>query len=138
MNKTGLYHQAHLIAAAIRIIEYRNQRPPSDSEIFGKLSFSVEQGNRILKKMNDMGIVDMASGKFGTRVFLVDHLKIEDIPQDEDSSSLQDEIEKFKQSRKGIDKSVEAFKAKKAKRQQDLFAEMENKLKQDFGKKDKS
>ncbi len=138
MNKTGLYNQAHLIAAAVRIIEHLNQRPPQDSEIFEKLSISVEQGNRILKKMNDMGIIDMASGKFGTRIFLKDHLKIEDIPKIEDTSSLQNEIEKFKQSRKGIDKSIEAFKAKKAKEQQDLFAEMENKLKQNIGKTNKS
>lgn len=97
-----LYSQAHLIAAAIRILEHQHATPPSVEEVCEILSFSVEQGHRLCNRLKEMGIIDITSGAFGTRLFVVDHTKIEEIPRGESSSSMEAELRKFQDSQKGL------------------------------------
>lgn len=82
-----------------------------------------------------MGILDVVEGAFGTRLFVQDHLKIEDIPKDKKEDKLGEELKKFKDSRKNFSKEIESFKAQKAKKQKDLFAELDKRLKKESNKK---
>ena len=76
-----------------------------------------------------MGIIDVVEGAFGTRLFVLDHLKIEDIPKDKKEDKLEIALKKFKDSKKDFSKKIESFHAQKAKKQKDLFAELEKQLK---------
>jgi hypothetical protein len=129
MQYSDLYSNAHLVVAAIRIFTHKNSKHPSLSEICETLSFSLEQGNLICKKLKDLGIIDVVEGAFENHLFIKDHLKIEEIPKDKKEDKLGDALKKFKDSRKDFSKQIESFQAKQAKKQKDLFAELEEKLK---------
>ena len=130
MSEKDFYSNAHLVVAAIRILENRNSEQPSVNDACKILSMSVEQGNLLCKKLDEAGIIKVVVGAFDSRLFLKDHLKIEEIPRDEQDASLQDEVEKFQSSRLDIDKRVLSIQSDQATKQRDLFAEIEKKLKQ--------
>ena len=78
-----------------------------------------------------MGIINVVEGAFGTRLFVQDHLKIEDIPKDKKEDKLEKALKQFKDSKKDFSKKIESFQAQKAKKQKDLFAELDKKLKKE-------
>ena len=131
----NLYATAHLFVSAIRVWEYQNDTPPALEEISHMLRMSIERTNYICRKLKEMGIVDSVEGSFGNRLFIRDHLKIEEIPREDDESKLEEELKKFKESQKGLSQKIETIQAKQAQKKKDLFAEMEKKLKQELDKK---
>ena len=131
----NLYTTAHLFVSAIRVWEYQNDTPATLEEISHMLAMSIEHSNYICNKLKEMGIVDSVEGSFGNRLFVRDHLKIEDIPREDDESKLEEELKKFQESQKGLSKKIETIQAKQAQKKKDLFAEMEKKLKQELDKK---
>ena len=102
MTERGLYSIAHLMASTIRIFEYQKGHPPSIEQVCETLSFTSEQGHIYLNKLTELGIMEVVEGNFGTRVFLRDHLKIEEIPKDSKESGLGDAVKEFQDSRKKI------------------------------------
>ena len=79
MTAKDLYSEAHLVVAAIRILEHQKKTPPSIEDICTALSLSVEQGNFLCRKLEMMEIIKVVEGAFGTRLFILNHLKIEEI-----------------------------------------------------------
>jgi len=134
MQNSDLYSNAHLVVAAIRIFTHKNSKHPSMNEICKTLSFSLEQGNLICKKLKDLGIIDVVEGAFENHLFIKNHLKIEEIPRDKKEDRLEDALKKFKDSKKDFSKKIESFQAKQAEKQKALFAELEEKLKKDSDK----
>ncbi len=129
MQHPDLYSNAHLVVAAIRIFTHKNSKHPSMNEICKTLSFSLEQGNLICKKLKDLGIIDVVEGAFENHLFIKDHLKIEEISRNKKEDRLEDALKKFKDSKKDFSKKIESFQAKQAEKQKALFAELEEKLK---------
>ena len=131
----NLYTPAHLFVSAIRVWEYQNDTSPALEEISHMLAMSIERTNYVCRKLKEMGIVDSVEGSFGNRLFIRDHLKIEEIPREDDESKLEEELKKFKESQKGLSQKIETIQAKQAQKKKDLFAEMEKKLKHELDKK---
>lgn len=76
----------------------------------------------------------MVEGGFGIRLFIKNHLKIEEIPRGDKEDRFEEALKKFQHSKKDIAKKIESIQAKKAKKQKDLFTELEEKLKKDSEK----
>jgi DNA-binding transcriptional regulator GbsR (MarR family) len=131
----NLYTTAHLFVSAIRVWEYQNDTPPALEEISQMLAMSIERSSYICRKLEEMGIVDNVEGSFGNRLFIRDHLKIEEIPREDDENKMEQELKKFQESQKGLSQKIESIQAKQAQKKKDLFAEMEKKLKQELDKK---
>jgi DNA-binding IscR family transcriptional regulator len=131
----NLYKTAHLFVSAIRVWEYQNDTLPALEEISQMLAMSIERTSYICRKLKEVGIVDSIEGSFGNRLFIRDHLKIEEIPREDDESKLEEELKKFQESQKGLSQKIETIQAKQAQKKKDLFAEMEKKLKQELDKK---
>jgi hypothetical protein len=129
------YSQAHLVVAAIRIFKHLNSRPPSIDDLCQTVNFSIEKGNFICRKLEELEIVEAVDGSYGTRLFVRDHLKIEDIPRGETDNKFEDELKKFQDNRKTFSKKMETFQAQQKQKKKDLFAEMEKKLKEEMDKK---
>ncbi len=134
MQNSDFYSDAHLVVAAIRVLTHQNSTPPSMDEVCRIISFSLEQGNFICKKLKEIGIVDVVEGGFGTRLFIKNHLKIEEIPRGKKEDKLGEALKEFQNSRKDFTQKIESFQAKQAKKQKDLFAELEEKLKKESDK----
>jgi len=130
MEHTNFYSNAHLVVAAIRVLTHKNSSPPSIDDVCRTLSFSLEQGNFACKKLKEIGIIDLVEGAFGGRLFIKNHLKIEEIQKDKKEDKLDEALKKFQNSKKEFSKKIESFQAKQTQKQKDLFAELNKKLKE--------
>jgi hypothetical protein len=128
------YAQAHLMVAAIRVFEHKNSRPPTTDELCQTINFSIEKGNFICRKLEELDIIEAVEGSYGTRLFVRDHLKIEDIPRGAPESNFEDELKKFQDNRKAFSQKIETFQAQQKQKKKNLFAEMEQKLKEELEK----
>ena len=130
-----LYTTAHLFVSAIRVYEHQEGTPPSIDHISHILMMSIEHCSYVCRKLMDLGIIESVEGSYGNRLFVREHLKIEEIPRGADVPQMQAEVQKFKESQKAISEKIETIQAEQAQKKKDLFAEMEKKLKQQLDKK---
>ena len=132
MEKLSFYKKAHLIVAGIRTWEHLHEKPPAVEELSDFLSSSAEPVYLVCRKLAERGIIELVQGNYGDRVFLKDHLKIEDIPDDSASSGLDEELEKFKEEQKNRNKKIQDIKTKEEERKKSLFDQIEKQLKQNI------
>jgi len=132
-----LYSNAHLFVAAIRVFEHRHSAPPSLEDICKTLSFSIEKGNLLLRRLKDLQIIKAVEGSYGDRLFIHNHLKLEDIPRGGEESRLDEELKKFQDAQKKLSQKIELFRAEQTQKKKSLFSEMEKKLKAELDKKTK-
>jgi len=135
MENTDFYSNAHLIVSAIRILEHQTSTSPSIEDVCRILSFSLEHGHFLFKKLQGLDIIDIVEGAYGNRLFVKNHLKIEEIPRGTQESKLEEELKKFQDTKKDYSEKIESFKAKQEAKKKSLFAELEKKLKKDLDKK---
>jgi hypothetical protein len=135
MESTDLYSDAHLTVAAVRILERRNSVPPSIEDVCSFLSFSPEQGHFICRKLVGMGAIEIVEGAYGTRLFINNHLALEEIPKGQKAAGMDEELKKFQDSRKELTKKVASIQAQQAEKKKNLFADLENQLKKHLDKK---
>jgi len=135
IQESDFYSNAHLVVAAIRIVGHQNTAPASIDEVCKVLSFSLEQGNYICRKLKQMEIIDMVEGAYGVKLFIKNHLKLEEIPRGPIESKIEKELQEFKTSKKHISEKIESIQSEQAKKKQDLFAELEKKLKKGLERK---
>ena len=95
----------------------------------------MEQGNILCRKLKDIGILEVVEGNYGIRLFVRDHLKLEEIPKETEDSGLEDAVKQFQNSRKAMAQKVATIKADQAEKKKNLFAELEKKLKEHLAKK---
>lgn len=131
----NLYSSAHLFVSAVRIFEHQNNTPATLEDISRILKISIERSHYLGRKLKEMGIIDEIEVSYGIRLFIKDHLKIEDIPREDDGGKLEAELRKFKESQKELSHKIETIQAKQAEKKKNLFAEMEKKLKKELNKK---
>jgi DNA-binding Lrp family transcriptional regulator len=131
----NLYSSAHLFVSAVRVLEHQNNTPATLEDISRILKISIERSHYLGRKLKEMGIIDEVQVSYGTRLFIKDHLKIEDIPREDDGGKLEAELRKFKESQKELSHKIETIQAKQAEKKKNLFAEMEKKLKKELNKK---
>ena len=135
MQGKDFYSDAHLVVAAIRILEHQNSTPPSIDEVCRVMSFSLEQGNFVCRKLNEMNIIDVVEGAFGTKLFIKNHLLLEEIPKGATEDNLEKELKKFQNTKKDYSQKIKLFQTEQKKKKKNLFAELEKKLKKDLDKK---
>lgn len=129
MKNIDLYQKAHLLVAAIRILEYRHQSPPATEAVCKFLEISAEEGGIYFRKLQDAGILQFIESPQGIRVSILDHLRIEEIPRGVTESNLDKELKNFQTARKGFVKEIESFRSVQEEKKKKMFAELEKKLK---------
>ena len=134
-KKIDFYSQAHLLVAAIRVYEHMNSQPPTLENLCRTINLSIERGNFIAHKLEGLGIIEAVAGSYGARLYVSDHLKIEDIPRGEPGAKMADELKKFQDSQKAFSQKMETLQAEQKQKKKDRFADMEKKLKEELAKK---
>jgi hypothetical protein len=129
MVTINLYSDAHLFVAAVRVIQHRRKTPPEIEEVCELLGLSKERGLYLLRRLVQEAIVETVAQHDSNRIFIKDHLKIELLQQAQEASNLDKALEAFQAKRGQMDKKVGAIRASQQKKQQDLFADLESKLK---------
>jgi hypothetical protein len=134
-TEKNLYTKAHLIVAAIRVLEHTRDIPPSVENICDLLSYSLEEGGRLCRRLEDLEVIKVVEGAFGTKLYIDNHLLIEDIPREEKESRLDEELKKFKDSQKQISQKIESIKAEQSQKKQDLFEKLNQQLQKNLDEK---
>jgi shikimate kinase len=80
-----------------------------------------------------MGIIEQVSSAYDARLYIKDHLSIENIPNECKESKLDEELKKFQSNRNSMMHQVQSFQLKQEAKKKKLFAELEEQLKK--GKK---
>lgn len=135
MKGLDLYQRAHLLVAAIRILEYRHHSPPAIETVCQLLDISTEEGGFFFRKLEESGIIESIENTQGIRLYIRDHLKIEEIPKGASETLLDKELKNFQTARKGLTQKVESLQAAQAEKKKQMFAELEKKLRTGFEKK---
>jgi hypothetical protein len=135
METKDQYTQAHLVVSAIRVLEHQHSAPPSVEGVCKALSYTLEQGHLICRKLEELDIIEIVEGAFGTRISIKDHLAIEEIPRGIQESNLDKELKAFRNRERTKEMEVQSFKAKQDEKKKALFAEIEKKLKDNLEKK---
>ena len=132
MEVKNYYTKAHLIISAVRILEYKDASPPTIENICNLLSFSLEEGYRLCRKLKNLQAIDMIEKSDEVRIFITDHKKLEDIESQDEISTMESELMKFKQSKEEQKKKIETFQAEQAEKKKKLHEELEKKLKKEL------
>jgi hypothetical protein len=128
-----LYSEAHLFVAAVRFLSHQKKNtPPSLAEICQALFFSEEWGAMMCRELQRLGVIDIIEDSYQTRVYVADHRKLEEIPRQEKgaASGFDKELEEYKEKRRKLASKVEAIQSELARKKEDLFADLETKLKE--------
>ena len=135
MKPADLYTTAHLFVAAVRLLDHQDGAPPALESVCRLLGYSEEKGSYLLNRLKELAIVDTVKSGFNDRIVVGDHLAIEDLPRDTEESRLEQELKKFKQGKNVMEEKVASIQAQQNQKKQDLFAEIEKKLKHKIEKK---
>lgn len=135
MKTNSLYEEAHLFTAAVRILEYRNDSPPSFEDVAGILSISTEEASRLSRRLKSMGIIETVEKSGETRLFIADHRRIEDIEDRPEESSISEELEKFRKQKENERKTIDKLRAGQEQKRKKVQEEIERKLKNSLSKK---
>jgi len=129
------YTEAHLFVAAIRLLQYQKQSPPTIEKVCESLNLSVEAGLQVCRKLQKLSIVTISEDPFSIKLGIDDHLEIEKLPRElEDGDSLSRDLEKFLAKKKDMDKKVEEIQAGLQKKKQDLQNDIETRLREEMNK----
>ena len=118
-----------------KLLSHQNKNtPPSVEEICQALFFSEEWGAMMCRKLKQLGVVETIEDSFQARVYVADHLKLEEIPhlEKEAASGFDKELAEFQKKRKDLTSKVEGIKSELVKKKKDLFADLESKLKKQY------
>lgn len=127
------YSEAHLFAAAIRIVHHQKQSPPTIDEVCSALNISIEAGLPTCRSLEKLGIIEMSEDPFAIKLRIANHLEIEKLPRKvKDENRLARELEEFMAKKKDMDKKVDTIKADLKKKQQDMFSSIEDKLRKEM------
>jgi uncharacterized protein YlxW (UPF0749 family) len=99
------------------------------------LNLSSERTGFICRRLEDIGALETVKGAYGVRLFVRDHLKIEDIPKEDAPDKLQNELSKFQAAQQNAASRIAALQADQKKKKKNLFEEMEKKLRAEIEKK---
>lgn len=125
------YNEAHLFVAAVRILQHLKGTAPPVEEVCAMLDISVESGLVVCRKLKKSGIIELIEDPFSTRLIIDNHLEIENLPREiKKEDGLSKDIALFMAKKKNMDQKVEDIQAALKKKKQDLFNDIEKKMKQ--------
>jgi DNA-binding Lrp family transcriptional regulator len=132
---THPYEEGHLLVAALRLFDHRNGRPPSVRELSEMLGMSSEMGHYLCNRLASLGVLEVVEAAFEERVYLRDHLKLEELPREEKASNLEAEVQKLKEDRERHQEEIQKMQASQESKKKDLFSDLERQLKEGIKKK---
>jgi DNA-binding Lrp family transcriptional regulator len=137
-NPVSTYDQGHLLVAALRLFVHRHKRPPSVRELSEMVGISPEMGHYVCNRLERLGVIEMVDAAFEERLYLREHLKLEELPREEKASDLEGEVKKLKEDRQRQQEQMEKLQASHQSKKKDLFSDLDRQLKEGFKKQKKN
>jgi DNA-binding MarR family transcriptional regulator len=131
MDIKASYEEGHLAVAAIRVLLQQHEgRPPTEDEIADLLKISREWVGVLVRGLEKAGVVRTLTGPFETRVEIQDHRKLEDLPHEDSTAGVDEELKEFSErKRKEEEKLQKLFGGDILKKQDEKMNEIADQLK---------
>lgn len=121
--------KGHLAVAAIRVIAHRQNTPPTPADIAEMLDWGDEETHVVLRGLVSVGIVHLQQTPFEAHYEVADHVKLEELPREEDKERLENEVADFQRRTRSkhaeIEKLFEEDEAGKKRREKMKALEQE-------------
>ena len=137
-HEKNLYASGHLFVAAVRVCDHLNGNAPMLEDICRLLNISLERAGFLLRRLTELDVVEAIQGSYGNRIFVRNHLALEEIPRDQVENKLDAELKKFQDHQRQFTERIDSMRAEQAEKKKSRFADMEKKLKEELDKKIKS
>jgi len=130
MEFTPNYDQSHLVVAATRVLAHRQEKPPTMEEIGELLEISHEVIGAVARALESRGIVKIHMTPFDTRVEVIDHTALEELPRDDSGAVMQEEVDAFLERSREKHEEIEQlfgeeeYEKRKKKKQAGLEAQL--------------
>lgn len=134
----SLYESAHLFIAAVRVLTHKDQAPPDLDQVCDIIGYSKERAGFICRRLEEIGALETVKGAYGLRLFVREHLKLEDLPKEDAPGRLQEELSKFQAAQKNAASRIATLQADQKMKKKSRFEEMEKKLRAEIEKKKSS
>ena len=92
--------KGHLAVAALRVITHRENRPPRPDEIAALLGWGLEETLVVMRGLVDAGVTRMHETPFEVHFELLDHLKLEELPEEGEQPELDEDVAEFQRRSK--------------------------------------
>jgi len=124
-------NQAHLVVAAVRVLAYKQGRPPSVDEVAALLEQSREVMGHQIRVLESLDILRTVKSPFDLHVELRDPSQIDALPLEETGPGFQDEVDdfhrKFEEKQKKLQNLFDT--GEQEQRQKERFADLDDELK---------
>jgi hypothetical protein len=132
MEFTPDYAHGHLVVAAVRILEHRNEKPPTMEEIGELIGISHEVVGAVARALQSRGIVKILETPFDTRIEVAEHLGLEELPRDHSGAAMKSEVDAFLERSRTKQEEIESLFKEGAYEQEkkEKFAGLDQKLKE--------
>ncbi len=137
MDKSSLYHTAHLIVAAVRVLDHQKGVPPSVTEVSRTLSLSAEEVHAACNMLEKKGVLQIVESAAGQRLYVSDPKPLEKLPREKQRSDMEKELKRFASEKKAQMTRLASRATSEVKRRKDLFADLDAKLKKRLKKNEK-
>ena len=87
--------EGHAHVAAVRVLTYRQGRPPTLAEIAEILGSKVEITAHRLRALQELGIVKMVESPFEVHVHVADYAALEGLPEEHTGEDLAEQMRDF-------------------------------------------
>ena len=129
MDRSSPYYKAHLVVAAVRILEHQKGVPPSAAEISQTLSFSLEEVQATCNLLHEKEVLQIVHSAAGERMCVNDPRPLEKLPREKQRSDMEKEIKRFAAEKKAQMARLASLATCEMKRKKDLFAALDAQLK---------
>jgi DNA-binding Lrp family transcriptional regulator len=101
MEARAGYEEGHLVVAAVRVLTHRSAgRPPTVEEIAHLVNLSREWVGVLVAALERADIVRTVTGPFETRVEVGRHENLENLPRQDSTAGVDEELKEFAAKRR--------------------------------------
>ena len=126
------YEEGHLVVAAVRVLSHQHSgKPPTVKEISKLLQISFEWCGVLVAALERAGVIQCLTGPFETRIEILDHTGLEDLPRGDSASTVDEELREFSAKKEEEEEKLMGLFASgdALKKQQDKMGKMAEHLK---------
>jgi hypothetical protein len=87
--------EGHAHVAAVRVLDYRQGRPPSLEEVAEVLGSKIEITAHRLRALQELGIVKLVESPFAVHVHVTNYPALEELPEEQTGEDLAEQMKDF-------------------------------------------
>lgn len=98
---------AHLVVAAVRVLDHTENHPPTDAEIAALLRWHEDKVRVVTHGLEEFGALEAIKSPFEVRYRVGDHTRLDELREDDVDDSISREMKEWEQRSKSDQENLE-------------------------------